>query len=299
MRIVSRRASLVALGLVTLLASVLVIGCGPTAKPQGESDSHLSYDQVVSSGTIRAAYINYPPGCIVDTATGEVKGIFPELLAEIGKNAKLKVEFTEEVGYGTMIEGLNSKRYDIVASPIWANAARGRAATSSKPVYFTAFGIWVRADETRFTADDNWKSVNSPDVRIAALDGSLTFTVAKTQFPNAQIVSHPDLSSPSELFLDVVTGKADVAFAEPEKGIDFSKTNPDKVKNIAKAKPLRIFPNIFLMRKKESQLKAMIDAGITELQISGFLDALLAKYEKGPDIYYPAVRSYAVPNDAH
>jgi polar amino acid transport system substrate-binding protein len=285
-----------------LFLFALPFGCD---SQRGSSDSSQSqavqpassYDQIIDSGKIRAAYINYPPGCVVDSKTGQISGIFVEILQEIGRKAKLEVVLTEEVGYATMIQGLESKRYDIVASPVWANTARGKLTTFSVPVYYSAFGIWVRADETRFSADDKWESINKPDVRIAALDGSFTTSVAKVQFPNAQLISHPDMSSPAELFLDVVSGKADIFLAEPEKGIDYLKSNPGTIKNIAVDPPLRIFPNVFLMPKNEFQIKNMIDAGILELQISGYLDDLLRKYDRGPDVYYRVTKPYEAPVD--
>jgi ABC-type amino acid transport substrate-binding protein len=46
----------------------------------------------------------------------------------------LKVEWTEEVGFGQMIEGLSARRYDIVGSGIWQNAARSEQADFSLPL---------------------------------------------------------------------------------------------------------------------------------------------------------------------
>lgn len=253
-----------------------------------------TYDRVLASGKLRAAYVNYPPGCKVDAATGQVTGIAVDILNKIGQNTGLKVEYTEEVGWGTMIAGLDAGRYDIIGSPSWANSARGKVATLSTPIYYTGVGVWVRPEETRFTPDNSWESLNKPDVRIAAMDGSTPEKIAKTMFPNATVVSYPDQTGEPQLFLDVTSNKADVFFAEPSQGISFLKSNPGKVKNLAAAHPIKVFPNVFLMKGGEPRLKAMIDTALEELENSGVVDQILRKYEPGPNAFYRVATPYRV-----
>ncbi len=283
----------VVLALVTSVLVTLLAGRhSGTGASSAASDVSLVYDRVIKGGKIRAAYVNYPPGCVVDTKSGQVSGIFVETLRKIGDNVGVPVEFTEEVGWGTMIQGLDSGRYDIIGSPVWANTVRGKLATLSKPVYFTGIGIWVRADETRLTSDKDWASINSPEIRIAAMDGSTPAVIAKTQFPKAKVVSYPDLTGEPQLFLDVIGNKADVFFAEPAQGLAFLKNNPGKIKNIAAEHPVKIFANVYMMRKNEPQLKGMIDTAVEDLQNSGFLEELLRKYEPGPNAFYRVSQPY-------
>jgi len=50
---------------------------------------------------------------------------------------ELKIEYVEEVGWGTMIESLQTKRIDIVCAPIWPNAQRAKVADFVEPLYYT------------------------------------------------------------------------------------------------------------------------------------------------------------------
>ena len=250
------------------------------------------YDSVLKGGTIRVAFVSYPPGCIVDPNTKAVSGIFPEVLRRIGENLGLKVEYTEEVGWGTMIAGLDAGRYDIIGSPVWANPARGKAAMLSRPVYYSGIGVWVRPDETRFSPQDNWSSINSPDVRIAAMDGSTPLVIARSLFPKAKVISYPDLTGESQLFLDVTGNKADVFFAEPAVGINFLKNNPGKLRNIAADHPIKIVPTGFMVKRGEFQFKAMMDTALEDLQNSGFVDQVITKYEPGPNAIYRLALPY-------
>lgn len=279
----------------SVLATLLsVIACQrERQQPNSEQTQNASvYDSVMKAGKIRVAFVSYPPGCIVDPNTKEVSGIFPEVLRRIGENLGLKVEYTEEVGWGTMIEGLESGRYDIIGSPVWSNPKRGKLALLSKPIYYSGIGVWVRPDESRFSPENNWTSINSPDVRIAAMDGSTPLEIARTMFPNAKVVSYPDMTGEPQLFLDVTANKADVFFAEPSLGINFLKNNPGKVRNIAADHPIKVFPTSFMMKKREFQLKAMIDTALEDLENSGFVDQVIKKYEPGPNAIYRVATPY-------
>lgn len=280
------------LALIVAAGTALAILRGNGGSVATATGSASAYERVLSSGTIRAAYVNYPPGCTVDPKSGEVSGIFVDVLRRIGENTGLKVQYTEEVGWATMISGLDSGRYDIIGSPVWANSTRGKLATLSEPVYFSGIGVWVRPNEDRFSSTNNWESLNTPEVRIAAMDGSTPETIAKTMFPNARLVTYPDLTGEPQLFLDVTSGKVDVFFAEPSQGIDFLKSNPGKIKNVASENPIKVFPNTFMMKGGEQRLKVLIDTALEELQNSGYVDQVIRKYEPGPKALYRVARPY-------
>ena len=176
---------------------------------------------------------------------------------------------------------------------VGANAARGKLATLSVPAYYSGIGIWVRPGESRIAPTNDWASLNDPDIRIAAIDGSTPMLIAQTQFPNAKIVSYPDHTSESQLFLDIVGKKADVFFAEPYQGMRFLSSNPGSVKNLAVDKPLRIFADVFIMPKNEPQFKSMIDNSLQELQYSGALDKIIKKYEGDSLLFYRVATPFA------
>jgi polar amino acid transport system substrate-binding protein len=258
--------------------------------PQSQRQSTV-YSRIISSGKIRVAYITYPPAVIKDTTTGKLSGTFVEVLEEVAKNLDLKLEWTEEVGWGAQIEGLKADRYDIVGSPVWENPTRGKLTTMSMPVYYSGIGVWVRNDETRFGG--NFLSrINSPDVKIGTIDGETADLIARTSFPKAERASSPQLTDISEKFLQLKTGKADVVFAEPFFGFEFLKNNPNTVKNIAAAKPIKILGNCYMFKDNEFQMKRMLDVAIEDLINSGFIDRVLDKYEPYPGTFYRAADTY-------
>jgi len=289
------RRSLANIVLTVLITGVLaagLVGCFQNGPSKTQTQKESVYDRVMKSGKIRAAYITYPPALIKDTKTGKLSGTFVEVLEQSAKNLGLTVEWTEEVGWGAQIEGLQADRYDIIGSPVWANPSRGKLTTLSTPVYYSGIGVYVRPDETRFSDANGWKSINDAAVKIVTIDGETADLIARTDFPNAQRVSLPQLSDISEMFLNVKTKKADVLFAEPFFGYEFLKNNPDTVKNIGTEKPIRLLGNCYMFKANEFQMKHMLDVAIEDLLNSGFVDKVLDKYEPYPGTFYRVARPY-------
>lgn len=289
-----KRSAVVVLGIVVLifLTSFAVVSCGKNSRNTGQKKETV-YDRVVEAGKIRCGYVIYPPGSLKDPNTGKLSGISIETLEAAGKNMELEIEWTEEVGWGTMIEGLLANRYDMIGSPVWANSTRGKLVDFSAPLFYSAIGVYVRHDDDRFT--NNLQTINSENVRIATIDGEMSDIIAQAQFPKAQRVSLTQLSDVSQILLSVAQKKADVTFVEPVIGYQFLKNNQDTVKNIAAEKPIRIFPNTMMFRRGEMEFKAMLNTALEELINGGFVDELLDKYEEFPGTLYRPAYPYQVP----
>jgi polar amino acid transport system substrate-binding protein len=277
-----------------LLASGLLSGCNP-APAASQGNQSLVYDRIIKSGKIRAAWLTYPPACMKEESganKGKLTGVFVDTLEKAASNLGLTVEWTEEVGWGSQIEGLESDRYDIIGSPVWANPTRGKLTTLSIPVYYSGIGVYVRKDENRF--DKDWSQINSPKTRIVTIDGETGDLIARSQFPQAQRVSLPQTADISQLFLNVTTNKADVLFAEPYFYYQYLQSNTNNLKNIAAQDPIKVLGNCFMFKKNELQMKQMLDVAIEDLQNSGYVSELLNKYEGMPNAFYRVARPYRV-----
>jgi cystine transport system substrate-binding protein len=290
------KARAIAFLLMAALSTVaLLSACGGKTGTAGQATQGAVYDRVLKSGKIRAAYLTYPPALMKETSgqsNGKMSGIFVDTLEKAASNLGLTVEWTEEVGWGSQIEGLEADRYDIVGSPVWANPTRGKLTTLSTPVYYSGIGIYVRKDDSRFNALTDWKALNSDKVKIVTIDGETGDLIARTQFPLAQRVSLPQTADISQLFLNVSGNKADVLFAEPYFYYQYLKSNPDNLKNIAAQTPIRVLGNCFMFKKGETQMKQMLDVAIQDLQNSGYVDDLLNKYEGTANAFYRVARPY-------
>jgi ABC-type amino acid transport substrate-binding protein len=223
-----------------------------------------------------------------------MSGVFVDTLNKAAENMGLKVNWNAEVGWGEMIEALNSNKCDIIGSPAWSNSTRGRSAEFAQPIYYSAINAYVRASDNRF--DNDIYVANNVNYKIATVDGETSQLIASRQFPNAKTLELPQLTDVSQMLLNVADRKADMAFLEPTIANEYIKNNPGRVKNVSINKPVVIYGNVMMVKKGEFTFKTTIDNAITELLNNGYIDGLIDTYEKDyPGGFYRVAVPYVVP----
>ncbi len=278
-----------------ILATCLFAGCQPKTSTSQNEKTQTAYDRVLETGTIRLGYVPYPPGLIEDPNTKKVSGIFPEVIEEAAHNLGLKVEWKEEVGWGTMIEGLKANRYDLIGSPVWPLSDRAKVADFTVPVYYGGLAAYVRADDHRF--DGHLDLLNDATVKIATIDGEVTDDVARRDFPKAQRVSQPQNTEIATILETVTSGRANVTFVEPFVALEFQKTHPNALREPVPGRAIRIYPNCYMLYRDQGHFKPMLDAAITELINDGFVDHVLDKYEPAKGAFYRNALPYRASNE--
>jgi ABC-type amino acid transport substrate-binding protein len=281
---------LVAVAAGCLFSALVLWGCTTTTIQKAQSKS--VYDCVIERGTIRCGYCIYNPGCLKEPSTGKLTGIGVDSIEMVAKNLGLKVEWKEEVGWGTMIEGLETNRYDMIATPVWATSDRAKVVDFSRPLYFSPVCAYVKAGNKTFNSGD-LKKLDSPKYSIASIDGATAEIIAQEDFPNVRRVSLPQLSDFGQLLLTVSSGKADITFTEPADAAVFMKNNPGAIERIGA--PVRVFPNCWIFRRGQLEFKDMINTALDQLINSGAEERLIEKYEPLPNALYRV----AVPYEHH
>lgn len=268
--------------------SALSAGPKQTAAPARKQES--VYDRVLRTGEIRCGYLTYEPLFIKAPNTGQFSGIFYEMMEAIGKSLRLKVVWAEEGGVTNLVESLKTDRIDAVASGLWSNSARGRVIDFSQPIFFSVLGVYVRANENRFT--DNLSVLDDPKVKIAVIDGEMADQITDSDFPKASKLSLPQLSDFSMLLLNVATGKADATIAATHEALAFLEANPNSIKKADVEQPIRVFPNVLFWKKNEPAFASMINSAIDELFYKGQLNKIISKYEPYPGSFSRAAKRY-------
>ena len=276
-------------GVIGAVAALLMTSLFGGATPATLQASH--YDRVLDRGEIRASYAVGAPYFIVDPNTGEQSGIFHDVVAEVGKRLGLKVSWTEQVGYGEMIEGLRAGRYDVMGSGVWMNSARGKGAEFSLPVLYDAVLPYVRSQDTRF--DGDIQQLNSDNFSISTMDGEMAAAIANSDFPKAKKLAIPQASDFTQMILNVVNNKADITFLGVGPARQFQAKNPGQIKGLNPERPIRIFPAGILLPKGSFSLKSAIDSAIVEMLNNGDIERIIRKYEATPGSHYRVAPSFA------
>jgi polar amino acid transport system substrate-binding protein len=259
------------IGAVALALFAIMLGF---SSDQSESRGSLA-DKVLASGTIRVGYVVYPPNLIKDPSTGVLSGIAYDVVEQAAKNLGLKTEWVEEVGWGSMIEGLRTERYDMIGTLIWPNSARAREAAFSTPVMYSVVYPYVRSGDVRF--DATLSKMSDAGVKLATIDGEMTSFIAQNDFPKAKTYALTQNSSVSEVLVGVTSGKADVTFVEPAIANDFLKNNPSAIRRVGSV-PVRTFGNVFAVARGEDEFLGMWNTAIRELIFDGTIKRAVEKY---------------------
>lgn len=255
--------------LIGLFALGLFLGHSVSA-----ADKETAFDRIVRTNTLRCGYATATPWFMVDPKTGEKTGYAHDVTQAVAEKLGVKVEWSEETGWGVAEQGLLAGRYDMMCGSVCIDPRRNRSAIFSTPFKHVPILPVVRTDDHRF--DGGLESINKPDVRIGVKDGHVFEYIAKEKFPNAQRVYANDISDDTEFLLMLETGKIDIAFTGKITADIYEKNNPGKIKTLPTA--ARYCDGAFMMGLGEFNLKQMIDNALLELNTAGTLEAIAKKY---------------------
>lgn len=233
--------------------------------------------RIVQTKTIRCGYITYPPYLIKDPNSGEFSGVAYDFMTAIANEMDVKLQWVEEVGWGTFQEGLKGNRYDVMCVPVWQSGQRAQVALLTKPLYYNGLYAATRADDNRF--DKGYDSINQPDVRVSVVDGDVTQAVKKLLFPKAKELATTQLSDKAQEVLSVSTKKADVVFVNIDQLNRYNASASAKLKLALNGKPVRYFANSLAVKHGEHDLKAALDSTIEAISNSGQASQIIAKYD--------------------
>ncbi len=277
---------------VALLAFVFGGVLVPLFHGRQETEKETAYQRVIRTGVLRCAYGLWEPAVMRDPNTGELSGLIFDLMQEVGKSLNIKVEYSLETPWDSIGVVLSSGKADAHCAGVFATPSRGRVMAFSHPMFFSPTVAFARADDDRF--DNNLERINQPDITAALSDDDITTEIYNRDFPLAKKWELPQFAPPEELFLALMTKKADVTFNGPSRLQSFEKGYPGKVKIIPTVKPLRIFPNTISVDIGEQELLHMLNTAIDQMVDSGVVDKLIAKYKTKYDMNFlvPVNRPY-------
>lgn len=239
-------------------------------------------DRIKRTKILRAGFTHNEPSFMYNRKTGKFSGIFYEIISLIAKKYDWKIQWTEEIGYGVVEDGLEDYRFDIFATTVWPTEKRKLKADFSIPIYHSNVYVYGREN------NDNLKTVedlkNNPHSRIAITEGDIQDDIARSDFPNTRRIRIPQLADTKELLRFVVENKADATFVEPYLAEFFNSQSDLKVISLSK-NPIRYYEDTLMMRKGEDEFKDLINKEISIIKENGKIQELIEKYTGDKNTY--------------
>ena len=169
---------------------------------------------------------------------------------------------------------------------MWPDAPKIKNLLLSQPLFYSTLYPFVRTDDARF--DGNTDRINQADIRIVAIDGALSYNLAKDAFPNAKIVSLPNSVQDAEYLMTVSTGKADIVIMDKDEIKKFMENNPGKLRQVENVPPVRVFPHVLAFKQGDDDLARAINFALGLIIDNGRMKEILKKYSA----------NYLLPNPA-
>ena len=282
--------------ILTIIASAALAFGAATYVVKNQSEQkpaqETAFERVVRSGTLRCGYEYWDGAIMRDEKTGLIYGPWADVTEALTKATGLKVEWTSEIGWGDVGAALKSGKIDAMCAGMWTSAAKAKEMAFTTPLAYQAVEAFVRTDEHRF--DDGVGKISDPAVKIVVIDNDNTDFIAQQDFPQAQRVSLSALNgTDSEELMNVMTGKADVAFTVAGLWRQFDKANPDKIRRLAPDVKLRAFGLAFAVDNTDLRLLQVMNTGAQEIVNSGELDKILDKANQDwPDMYIKPLKAF-------
>jgi polar amino acid transport system substrate-binding protein len=276
-----------------VVATLIGVAFGAFLPRASQTTTHETVlEHVQKTGILRCGYALEVPNLMMDVNTHKIYGVAPDIIERAAEMLSWKVEWTEQVGWGEMVAGLQANRYDLACVGKWIYAPETKGAAFTAPLFYSAVYAVGRADETRF--DDNLFNLNSPDFTIGTIDGDVNYYMVRDRFPNVHRVEAPALTDIGRLILDLTTKKVDVIFMAAGEADDYMKKHPGEIKRLT-SKPVTVFDTAFMLKAGEDSLAGVLNAAIRQMQSEGFINGVLDKYNTAPDAYLRLAKPYQLP----
>ena len=262
-----------------LLAAIVLFA----ALPAFAAEKETAFERVIKSNTLRCGYGSWEPGVYKDPASGEMKGLFVEILEEAARMAKIKIEWTAEIDWGQISQALQSGKIDAFCAGMAADAARAKQLSYTTPMSYWSFDIIVRADDKRFPSNRplSLSDINKAEFSTAYTEGDVLETIKQTELPDVKGVPLPPLGTPADNIMNVLTKKTDFVVFPRVMIQNYEKANgAGKLRLLEMATPLRVYGNVLAVDIHERELTGFLNAALIELIASSSYDRIMTKYEK-------------------
>ncbi len=261
------------------LYSILLIACDTTQsnntnQPTAQVEKVNTLDAIKKRGVLRVGYLVWNPTVKKDLKTGELSGIYPDMVAEIAKAMNVKISW-HETTLANFAAGLQSDQFDFSVGPTFITIPRSLAVSFSQPVAYVGNSGVVRSNSKLRPSSIN--DLNKQSMRIAVLQGQAMEEYCRRNAPKADlvIISGADLTAP---LLAVSSGRADIGLMNSVTVAQYAAEHPEVSTVLMGDKQIEVLPLAWTTRIGDNDLLGFLNSSITYFKSTGKLNEYQIKY---------------------
>ncbi len=278
-----------ALALVVAVAALGVTVIPKTVTPEPPPAKETTYARVMRTKTLRCGYSLWPSQTDMDPNTKQLTGLVPDFANALADKLGLKIEWVQEVVWGTEAETLRTGKIDAICASDGPWVTTGAAFVDYvTPMFYVPVYLYGRAGETRF---QTMADVNNANVTLSAVDGDISMSLAVDKFPNAKRIAQPAMSDPALAITNVMTGKTDLTTMSPQTVNAVNKNNETKLEKVF-PDPIVVVNSSFAVEKGQPELLQLLNQGFAILHQFGIADTIIDKIDPEQKMILRAAKPY-------
>lgn len=228
--------------------------------------------QILERGTLRVGTTgDFNPMSIKDTATNTLTGFDIDAMTELAKDMGVKVEFVS-AEWATLVNGIVADRFDIFSGASLSMARAKTVAFSDPYIYAGTVPLINKKAGNKITG---WDGINSPNVTVAVLMGTVFEQQARAHFPKAKVRA---IEKPATGYQEVLAGRAQVTITSNVEAATLVKTYPDLQMVGSSANMRNKRPFAYPMPQGDGVWLTFVNNWIALKTAEGYFDGLEAKW---------------------
>jgi ABC-type amino acid transport substrate-binding protein len=230
--------------------------------------------EIKAKGELDVCYSLLPPLFIKDSSTGKISGHEADLVENLAKEMKVKVNY-KEGAFGDLVAAIQTGKC-VIGPGFFTQIPRAEAVSFSKPLYFAGLSALGKSGETRFKTIQD---MDQEGITIATATGEGGDNYLKQNFKKAKIVSiNVDSADISRFMTEVSSGRADLAVADASQIANYAKTHPE-TSDLFASNPFQMMPVAWALPQGDPGFVQFINTSLDYMETTGQVDAALRKYD--------------------
>lgn len=278
----AQRVSRPMLFLGVLVVLLMLAACGgttantPVPTPNASTPTVTAPTDLITPGTLTVGSdTTYPPQEFVDTASGQATGFDIDLITAIATRMGLKVNIVK-ADFGTIIDSLISKRYDVVISAVTINADR------QKKVDFVPY---FNAGESLLVPKGNPKNITTIGgmcgLKVGVQNGTVEQDDANAADKDCKKagkagITITALQNQTDVVQLLATGRVDATYQDSPVTDYYLSQNASQFQ--VGGVVVNAAPEGIVIRKGDTSMFNAVQTSFTQLKAAGTYNALFAKW---------------------
>jgi polar amino acid transport system substrate-binding protein len=268
----------------SLLTGALAVGTGAAALGsmmrdanaqllESGIDSKSVLAKIKKGGALEVGYAQLPLWFYKDAKTGELKGVYKDLVELLAKDLEMTVNW-HEVTFANSTIGLRSGDYDLFGSSATYTVPRATVCNYVGPLWSKgSLAVIRKADAGKYQAASD---LNSPDVTIAVNGGSSDEQRMPPLFPKAKFMAVAGQYSMAAE--PVRAGRANACIVGDTEALALAKRNSDWAVIVDSKNSFDKRPNTWMIRHGDVAWKNFLDMWCGFIAANGEVQRLFDKY---------------------